>query len=59
MTDVGFVHYKKGDEPETWIAKWCQSDYESGTFITTEGPADGLKGRTGNSISQAVSQLVN
>ncbi len=45
MTNVGYVLYKKGDEPGTLIAKWCHSDYGNGTGIATGGPAEGFEGR--------------
>jgi hypothetical protein len=42
MPSVGFVMYKKSDEPGTLIAEWCHSDYGNGTGIATGGPADGF-----------------
>ena len=45
MPSVGFVLYKKSDEPGTLTAEWCHSDYGNGTGIATGGPADGFEGR--------------
>ncbi len=45
MINIGFVLYKKGDEPGTLNAKWCHSDYGNGTGIATGGPAEGFEGR--------------
>ncbi len=44
MTNVGFVLYKKGEEPGTLIAKWCHTDDGNGTGIATGGPVEGFEG---------------
>jgi hypothetical protein len=45
MTNVGFVLYKKSDEPGTLIAEWCHSDDGNGTGIATGGTTEGFEGR--------------
>jgi len=45
MINVGFVLYKKSEEPGTLNAKWCHSDGVHGTGIATGGSAEGFEGK--------------
>jgi hypothetical protein len=45
MIDIGFVLYKKGDEPGTLEAEWCHSYSGNGTGKATGGPPEGFVGR--------------
>jgi hypothetical protein len=44
MINVGFVFYKKSNEPGTLNAKYCHSSIGAGTGIATGGPKEGFEG---------------
>jgi hypothetical protein len=43
--DIGFVLYRKTEEPGSLQATWCHSELGVGSGFATGGPADGFAGR--------------
>jgi hypothetical protein len=44
MKNIGFVIYRKGNEPGTLLAQWYHSDDGSGTGIAKGSPSEGFVG---------------
>jgi len=64
MNNIGFVVYKKGNEPGMLMAQWEHSDYGKGTGIAKGSQSDGYEGEytiqyfDNNGIIQAERDLI-